>query len=55
MEHDEYDIKRDLIAIGISCAMAFFIGLLGGSFDLMVIISIPMYIGIRYLQTRGLL
>lgn len=48
------DILKDYHAIAVTMSIAFLVGFLGGSFDAMVIISIPSYIALRYLQTRGL-
>ena len=50
----DIDVKKDFGAIAIVMAVAFFIGLFGGSFDVMVMVSLPLYIGIRYLQSKGL-
>jgi len=50
----DIDVKKDFGAIAIVMAVAFFIGLFGGSFDAMVMVSLPLYIGIRYLQSKGL-
>jgi len=52
---EEIDVKKDFGAIAIVLAVAFFIGLFGGSFDAMILTALPLYIGIRYLQTRGLI
>ena len=49
------DDTKDLIALIVVLVVAFFIGLIMQSFDAMVLISLPLYIGLRYLQTRGLL
>ena len=48
------DIIKDYHAIAVTMAIAFLVGFLGGSFDAMVVISIPSYIALRYLQTKGL-
>jgi len=50
---EEIDVKKDFGAIAIVMAVAFFIGLGGGSFDAMILTALPLYIGIRYLQTKG--
>jgi hypothetical protein len=52
---EEDDIKKGLGAIAIVLAVACFIGLGGGSFDAMILTTLPLYIGIRYLQTKGLI
>lgn len=49
------DILKDYHAIAVTMSIAFLVGFLGGSFDAMVIIALPLYIALRYLQTRGLL
>jgi len=47
--------KQDFYAIAIVLALAFFIGLTGGSFTTMICAALPTYILIRYLQTQGMI
>jgi len=53
----ENDTKKDIFATVTSLSLAFIIGRLGGddTFTTMVIVCIPTYCGIRYLQSKGLL
>jgi hypothetical protein len=50
------DTKKDFYAIAFVLCMAFFIGLFMGneSFTFMVALTLPTYIVIRYLQSKGL-
>jgi len=49
------DTTVDICTIVLVCFVAFIIGLLGGSFDVMVIITLPLYVGLRYLQIKRLI
>lgn len=49
------DILKDYHAIAVTMSIAFLVGFFGGSFDAMVIIALPLYIALRYLQTKGLI
>ena len=49
------DATLDICTIVLVCFVAFIIGLLGGSFDVMVIITLPLYVGLRYLQIKRLI
>jgi|TARA_B100000497_G_C7318104_1_gene212751 hypothetical protein len=53
----ENDTKKDIFASAVSFALAFIVGRVWGdeSFSIMVIVCIPTYCGIRYLQSKGLL
>lgn len=46
----DIDVKKDFGAIAIVMAVAFFIGLGGGSFDAMMLTALTLYIGIRVVQ-----
>ena len=50
------DTKKDFYAIAFVLCMAFFIGLFMGneSFSFMIALTLPTYIVIRYLQSKGL-
>ena len=55
VDYDDTITKKDIYAIAITLALAFFIGLTGGSFTVMMCAALPTYIAIRYLQTQGMI
>ena len=57
MDYDDTITKKDIYAIAVSCAVAFFIGLGLGedSFGIMLGVGVSTYCGIRYLQSKGLI
>jgi len=46
------NLKQDIAALVFVLSTAFIIGMVGGSFDAMVITALILYIGIRYIQTQ---
>lgn len=46
------DLKQDIAALLFVLSTAFIIGMIGGSFDAMIITALILYIGIRYIQTQ---
>jgi len=54
MERKRMDnnLKQDIAALLFVLSTAFIIGMVGGSFDAMVITALILYIGIRYIQTQ---
>ena len=55
VDYDDTITKKDIYAIAITLALAFFIGLTGGSFTAMICAALPTYVLIRYLQIQGMI
>lgn len=57
MDYEQLDFKKDMFAIAVACSLAFLVGLVGGQGTLTtaLAIALPTYIGMRYLQIKGIL